>query len=147
MGVESEDDDDEPHTVRYNLHFSLSLSSIDIIQAFLNVTIPPIIKTVVCNGHTLVYCTVMPVQNADMDHEIPSMAEPQSQLILASRNLIQCAASYQTSYPSMVSCQLEPDIMNSKYLFIHMLQVLFIGLVLLTPGNAGSGAGAIAGKR
>ena len=28
-----------------------------------------------------------------------------------------------------------------------MLQVLFIGLVLLTPGNAGSRAGAIASKR
>ena len=27
------------------------------------------------------------------------------------------------------------------------LQVLFIGLVLLTPGNAGSCTGAIAGKR
>ena len=43
------------------------------------------------------------------------MAEPQ--LISASRNLVQCAASSQTSYPSIVSRQLEPEVTNSKCLF------------------------------
>ena len=37
--------------------------------------------------------------------------------------------------------------MLANLLWETFLQVLFIGLVLLTPGNAGSHAGAIAGKR
>ena len=56
-----------------------------------------------------------PAQNAGMDQEIPSMAEPQS--ISASRNLVWHVASSQTSFPSIVSHQLEPKVTNSKYLF------------------------------
>ena len=56
-----------------------------------------------------------PAQNAGMDQEIPSMAEPQS--ILASRNLVRRAASSQTFYPSIVSRQLEPKVTNGKCLF------------------------------
>ena len=56
LGPESEDNDDD-------------------IEVFSSVTIPPIIKTVVRNGRTLVYR----IQNPGMDQEIPS--EPQSQSV------------------------------------------------------------------
>ena len=48
----------------YNLSYNLS---VDITQAFSSVTIPPIIKTVVHNGSTLIYR----VQNTSMDQEFP----------------------------------------------------------------------------
>jgi hypothetical protein len=53
----------------------LKLRSIDILQVFSSVTIPPVIKTVVRNGRTLVYR----IQNEDIPQEIPS--EPQSQSV------------------------------------------------------------------
>ena len=75
MRPESEDDD-EPHTVSSNLKLSATLNSI-IIQAFSSVTIPPIIKTRVGNGRTLVYR----IQNSGpgTDQEIP--LEPKSQSV------------------------------------------------------------------
>jgi hypothetical protein len=44
------------------------LSGIDNTQVFSSVTIPPVTKTVVRNGHTLVYR----FQNAAKDQELPS---------------------------------------------------------------------------
>ena len=76
MGPESEDNDDEPHTVRHDFNQSVRSSGVDVFQAFSSVTIPPVIKTVVRNGRTLVYR----VQNAimDLDTPGPSESEPKS---------------------------------------------------------------------
>ena len=70
---------DEPHRVRHDFNQSVRSSGVDIIQTFSSVTIPPVIKTVVCNGRTLVYR----VQNAimDLDTPGPSESEPKSQSV------------------------------------------------------------------
>lgn len=95
LGPESEDNDDELHT------------------AFSSVTIPPIIKTRVGNGRTLVYR----IQNSGpgTDQEIPSEPKSQSYEIAPSkksRTLVRrvVSDSSPTSYPSMVSRQLEPEV-------------------------------------
>ncbi|KAF8960234.1 hypothetical protein BDZ97DRAFT_1905964 [Flammula alnicola] len=85
LGPESEDDDNEPvssHT------------------AFSSVTIPPIIKTAVRNGRTLVY------RIPNMDREICSEPQSQTPRILApatSKTLVRRAAgdNSSTAYPSM----------------------------------------------
>jgi hypothetical protein len=91
-------------------------SFIDITQGFTSVTIPPIIKTVVRNGHTLVYR----VQDASMDQEIASAAQVQHASSTSapkkSKTLVRRVTgdSSSTSYPSMMSQPLEAEDVECK---------------------------------
>lgn len=83
-------------------------------QAFSSVTIPPVIKTKVRNGRTLVYR----VPSQDIDQEIPSAPHSGISASRKTKTLVRRVAgdSSSSSYPSMIYPQMELEEAECKYL-------------------------------
>lgn len=94
-------------------------------------SIPPVIKTVVRNGRTLVYR----VQDASMDQEISSSPHVQSASASAipaskkSKGLVRRVTgdtgSSSMSYPSMISHQLEHEREVAECMYIFAFSLIF----------------------